>query len=622
MNKQLLLLTIFVFFAAQGLFAQLKNAFSDDRVQFLKELGDYVNQSKRAEIDKQLKDFNVRFNSLPETDAKQIMSTCNGMLAQKIPATPFFTDYIQCILNVGVVENDHKRFEEWNAIVDAMIKDIQQRKFESLRRYLFFSKDFFDKNVLAYADLSACWYSSSKDYKLKYENLTPSVVWEKLTLTSKYKTDSISIIDTKGQYFPLNNQWKGSGGRVLWKRFEKDETYAELFDYTFDASKNFYKVDKVKLHYPILFPDKDIEGYFEDKLTVKNPKIEISYPRFESFDKQLKINNLGGTIQFQGGFRLNGTTAYGYGTKDNKSLLTMNDAKRGNRNFKAYAENFTIRKGEYISSERVESSIYFGKDSIYHPSVNMRIDIVKNELKLERGQRGSDRNPFSNSYHKVNIDVGKIIWNIDKDSLIVGDKYPGFGINNNNGMFESYQFFSEPDFRRIQNIATTNPISIMKMYSERMQTRTFAADDIAKQLGDKMDASMIQSLFYDLSSQGFIKYDVDKQIIELQNKLFHFAAAYQKKADYDVLRVSSETKKENAFFSLRDTNILVNGVKGIELSNKQRVRISPKREEVIFKKNRDFDFDGRLFAGYGLFYGDNQNRLSSLFRFISSNGFR
>jgi hypothetical protein len=604
MKKHLLLLIIFSFLGASSIFAQLKNSFSEDRVQFLKELGEFVNQSKRAEIDKILKDFTLRFNSLPEANSKQVMGTCNAMLAMKMTATPFFTDYLECIVDIGVVESDHKRFEEWNAIVDAMIKDIQQRKFESVRRFLDFSKNFMEKSTLHYADLTANWYCSNKDYKLKYENQTPSVVWEKLTLTALYKTDSISIIETKGYFLPLTNQWKGTGGKVQWKRFEKDETYCELYDYTLDASKNFYKAEKVKLHYPTLFPDKDIEGTFEDKLTVKNPQIEISYPRFESFDKQLKINNLGGTIQYQGGFRLQGTTAFGYGTKDNKSLLTMNDSKRGNRNFKAFAENFTIRKGEYISSERVECSIYFGKDSIYHPSVNMRIDIVKNELKLERGQRGSDRNPFSNSYHKVNIDVGKIIWNIDKDSLIVGDKYPGFGINNNNGMFESYQFFSEPDFRRIQNIATTNPIAIMKLYSDKMQTRTFSADVIAKQLGDKMDASMIQSLFYDLSSQGFIKYDIDKQQIELQNKLFHFAAAYQKKSDFDVLRVSSETKKENAFFSLQDTNILVNGVKGIELSNKQRVRISPKREEVIFKKNRDFDFDGRLFAGYGLFYGD------------------
>ena len=228
MKKHLLLLAFLSFLTVTDTFGQLKNAFSDDRVQFLKELSDYVNQSKRAEIDKQMKEFAVRFGSLPEANAKQIMSTCNTMLAQKMNALPFFADYLECVINVGVSESDHKRFEEWNAIVDAMLKDIQQRKFEPVRRYLEFSKNFFEKNTLFYADLIANWYSTNKDYKLKYENQTPSVVWEKLTLTALYKTDSISIVETKGYYLPLTNQWKGIGGKVQWKRFEKDETYAEL----------------------------------------------------------------------------------------------------------------------------------------------------------------------------------------------------------------------------------------------------------------------------------------------------------------------------------------------------------------------------------------------------------
>ena len=603
MKKYLLLLPILTILTVTGVFAQLRNSFSEDRLQFVKELSEFVNQGKRPDIDKLLKEFTPRFASLPDPNAKQVMTTCNAMLAQKMNALPFFTDYLQCVVNVGMVETDHKKFEEWNGIVDAMLTDIEQRKFEPMRRFLDFSKDFFEKSTLYYTDLASNWYFSNKDYKLKYENKTPSVVWEKLTLMARYKTDSISIVDTKGIFLPLTDQWKGVGGKVLWSRFEKNDTYCELSDYTLDATKNSYTAEKVKLHYPTLFPDKDIEGRFEDKLTVKNPKIEISFPHFESYDKQLKIANLGGTIQFQGGFRLHGMTAYGFGTKDNKSRLTMNDPRKGHRNFRAAAEIFTIRKGEYINGEQVESVIYFGKDSIYHPSVNLRIDIGKNELKLERGLRGSDRNPFRDTYHQINIDVVKIIWSIDKDSLIVGDKYPGFGINSSNGLFESFEYFSEPDFRRFQNISTTNPISIMKLYSDNIQKRTIPADEISKQLGQKLDASMIQNLLFDMVSQGFIKYDLDKQEIELQDKLFHFNAAYQKKADYDVLKVSSDTKKENALFSLRDTSIQVNGVKGIELSNKQRVRISPKREEVIFKKNRDFDFDGRLFAGYGLFYG-------------------
>ena len=582
----------------------MRTSFSDNPEEFLKQFGEYVTLSKRADIDKVYKDFAVRFRSLNEKEVPRVMATCNTMLTNKLNAIPYYMSYMQSVIAIEPATKDVSRLEQWSDIVDAMFKDVQNRRFENVRQYLDFSKDFLDKNALFYGDLNINWFSNSHDYILKYDKGIPSVEWQKTNLSARFKTDSIQIFDTKGTYFPITMQWKGLGGKVTWDRFKDADTYCMLNDFVIEVSKGFYKAEKVKLHYPLMFPDRDLDGSFEDKLTVKNEKIEGSYPRFESFDKNLKINNLGGSIQFEGGFKLQGTTVIGYGTSDQKARLTMNDKKRGTRNFRAAAVNFLIRKGENVVGEQVESVIYFAKDSIYHPSVNLKIDIVKDQLIVERGQRGSDRNPFYNSYTQMNIDVGKIKWNIGMDSLIIGDKYPGFGVNNNNAMFESLQFFSEPDYRKFQNISTTNPISIIKLYSDEIKKRIIPADDIAKRINVKMDASMIQSLLYDLVAQGFINYNIDKQMIELKDKLFHYAAANQKKTDYDVLRIISETKQENAFFTLKDTSILANGVKGVELSAKQKVRLIPAREELLLKHNRDFNFDGRLYSGFGVFYGN------------------
>ena len=583
--------------------AQQANTFSDNPTEFIAKMGDFVNLGKREDMAKIYKAFSAKFTGMSEKDKAVVMGTCNTMMGLKISASPTFSDYMQCVLVCEESTKEPSRFQQWNGVFDAMIKDVVNRKFDPLRTYLNFSKDFLEKNALFYENNSTNWYSDNRDYNFKYANNTPSVEWAKLNISAVIKSDSISISDTKGTFYPLTIQWKGSSGKVTWERFKSAETFCVLSDYAIDMGKGFYKADKVKLHYPLVFPEKDIEGSFEDKLNVRNASVEGSYPRFESYDKQLKINNLGGSIQFEGGFRLYGTTVFGSGSKDQKARLTMNDTRRGGRNFRAAAENFSIRKGENVVGERVEAVIYFGKDSIYHPSANLKIDIKKAELTLERGQRGSDRNPFFDSYHQIGIDVGKIRFVYDKDSLIVGDKYAGFGVNNNNGIFESFKFFSEPDFRKLQNIATTNPISTIKMYSEEIGTRTIPANDIARRINTKMDAGMIQSLLFDLVAQGFINYDVDKQMVELKDKLFHYGAANQKKADYDALRIPSETKSENAFFNLKDTTIKINGVKSVELSEKQRVRLTPRAQEVIMKRNRDFDFDGKLFAGYGLFYG-------------------
>lgn len=604
MRKQFVLFLICLTFFVGDVVAQMKATFSDNPEAFLKEMGDYVNVSKRADVEKVYKDFSAKFRTLSDKEMPRVIASCNTMLSYKLSVIPYFMDYMTSIKSIETSSTkDVSRLTEWSDILDGMLQNIQNRRFEGVRDYLDFSKDFFDKNALAYAEQSINWLADNKDYILKYEKGIPSVEWKKLTISATFKTDSIQILETTGTYFPLNRQWKGTGGKVTWERFKNNDTYCMLSDYTIDMSKASYRSEKAKLHYPLMFPDRDLDGIFEDKLTFKNEKIEGSYPRFESYDKQLKINNLGGSIQFEGGFKLQGTTVFGSGTKEQKGRLTMNDKKRGTRNFRAAAENFIIRKGENVIAEQAETVIYFAKDSIYHPSVNLKIDIKNEHMVIERGQRGSDRNPFFNSYSQMNIDVGKIKWNIEKDSFIIGDKYPGFGVNYNNAMFESLNFFSEPDYRKFQNISTTNPISIIKLYSDQQQKRVFPADELARQINVKLDAGMIQTLFYDLAAQGFINYDVDKQVITLKDKLFHYAAANQKKSDYDVLRVISDTKKENAIFTLADTTVLVNGVKGVELSAKQKVRIIPTQEEIKLKRNRDFDFDGRLLSGFGLFYG-------------------
>lgn len=604
MKKSFLLFFVCLTFFTSHVAAQMKATFSETPDAFLKELGDYVNMSKRADVDKTFKDFSAKFRTLSDKEMPRVISACNAMLTYKLPAMPYYMDYMQSVVGLEASSSkDVSRLTEWSNIVDEMIKNIQNRRFETLRDYLAFSKDFFGKNALVYSEQSISWLGNSKDYTLKYDKGIPSIEWKKLSLNARFKTDSIQILETAGIYFPLEHQWKGMGGKVTWERFKNNDTYGLLNEYSIDMVKASYKAEKAKLHYPMMFPDRDLEGILEDKLMVRNDKVEGSYPRFESYDKKLKINNLGGNIQYEGGFKLQGTTVFGYGTKEDQARLSMNDKKRGTRNFRAAAINFIIRKGENIIAEQAESVIYFGKDSIFHPSVNLKLDIKTDQLVLERGQRGSDRSPFFNSYTQMTFDVGKIKWNIEKDSFVIGDKYPGFGTNTNNAKFESLNFFSDFDYRKLQNVASKNPIAIIKLHAERAQKKIFTADEVARQINDKLDASMIQSLFYDMAAQGFISYDVDKQLIEVKDKLFHYAAASQKKSDYDVLRIASETKQENAFFSLADTAILVNGVNTVELSAKQKVRLIPSKEEIKLRHNRDFDFDGRLFSGYGVFYG-------------------
>ena len=607
MKKHILFIfTLFFLTNIQAQSSPIKTGDTESPTEFLKKLEAYVTLSQQDLSIKTYKEFEKKFKSGSFTDEEttRLMAVCNDMMSARLNSNPYFTDYLRSSTLVESGQKD-SRFEKWMNVFEPMIADaLQIKKYEPIRQFLSFSTSFFESNALYFGNNTINWFADNKEYTWKFENGIPSVKWEKLNISAIYKKDSIFIKDTKGTFFPVTKEWKGESAEVTWERFQNNEIVCKLGSYSIDVSKGFYKADKARLKYPALFPNKEIEGVFEDKVNFGNATVENTYPRFESYEKRLKVSNIGKNIQYEGGFRLFGMTVFGYGTREEKAHLTINDSKKGTRAFRATSELYVIRKDESIASESSEAVIYFGKDSIYHPSVNLRMDVANNVLMLDRGERASQRNPFFNSYHQVNMDMNKIKWFIHNDSIVLGDKQPGYGINSNNAMFESLKFFSEPDFRKFQSISTRNPVVVLKMYSDQVQKRILVADEAARQINPKMDASMIKSLLYELVANGFVNYDSENNILELKDKVFHYSLANQKKVDYDVLRISSETTKENSNFFLKDTTIKINGVRGIELSNKQKIRVVPRDQEIILKRNRNFDFDGRMFGGFALYYGN------------------
>ena len=410
--------------------------------------------------------------------------------------------------------------------------------------------------------------------------------------------DTILIRGTSGYFSPEEGIWYGKEGIVTWERLGlESDIHVELGDYTIEVKRSLYNAENVKMYYPLYFGDKPVIGKFSDKLVTQNKATEGSYPRFESNESFLEVKNIGEGIVYKGGFRLQGTTFYGYGTKERKAEINLYN-KNKEMVYEGSSELFTIKREERIVGERVKSTLYFGKDSIYHPSVNVKFIIPSNELTLSRGQRGSDRNQFFNSLHKINIDSDQLEYFIDSDSIYIGRKNMGFAKSVSPSVFESFKYFEEGDYNRLQNISTTNPIALMKVAYLETGERVLDANFLAEKLNPKFSVDNIKSSLYDLVAKGFINYDADEQEVELKDKIFHYADASQKKVDYDNLRVTSQTRQTNAVFDLKENAISVNGVKNIEFSTAQRVGLKPKNEVVTIKENRDMDFDGKLFSGF------------------------
>ena len=114
--------------------------------------------------------------------------------------------------------------------------------------------------------------------------------------------------------------------------------------------------------------------------------------------------------------------------------------------------------------------------------------------------------------------------------------------------------------------------------------------------------------------EGFIFYDEYNEIVTIRDKIFKYVYAhagnynikFADRIDYDVIRIVSKwPDKKNATLNLKTKDIAVNGINFIQLSDSQNVVIIPSRgTQVTLNEKRDFEFVGKIKAGFLEFYGD------------------
>ncbi|MFK7979024.1 MAG: hypothetical protein AB8G86_03500, partial [Saprospiraceae bacterium] len=605
MIKRIVLFSLFIFGFVAQLEAQRLESFSENQNQFFGELKDYMTSSKRKIMDEIFSEFGKRFKGGSFTVEEQdtIMSTCNRMLALKMTASPYFSDYLTSLTHIKKVQNAPQRFMDWHKVLHGLFDDIERRRLKPIKDYLAFSTQLFEHNALKYSTSGGIsWITLADSFNLTYDNRIPKVIFNDLDLLASRNKDSLLIEETSGIFYPLENLWRGTKGIVSWERhgLTRDH-YCSLGTYKNQIKKTAYQIEEAVLHYPTFFQEDSIKGRFQDKL-VASGQIN-SFPRFNSDKDVLEIDNLGPGIKYIGKFNLQGTSVLGSGSKDAPARILLYNEKE-ELIFSARSENFTIKKGELITGAGVEVGLFSGQDSIVHPSVNLRFDIPNRVVSFTRGERGSDRNPFFTSFHQLNMDSDKLTWHIDQDSITVGGQAIAVGKSADEQVaFESLKYFSLTVYRRMQSIGSQNPISTLKIFADMEESNIVDADAYAKRMNPRFNVKSIESLLYDMVSKGFINYDEDSEMIEVKDKVFHYADASRQKVDFDYLKIISQSNRANAIIDLNSNDMVMNGVKNIELSQKQKVGAIPAGKAMLLKNNRDMEFDGRLFAAYGVFQG-------------------
>ncbi|MGD0711859.1 MAG: hypothetical protein ABR968_11855, partial [Bacteroidales bacterium] len=245
--------------------------------------------------------------------------------------------------------------------------------------------------------------------------------------------------------------------------------------------------------------------------------------------------------------------------------------------------------------------IYWEKDSIYHPGLNMQYIYAKNEFSLTRDKEGVALSPFSDSYHKLDIYVEALYWKMDQP--IIEMKMAKSVGTESEAKFESVNYYTPELYYKLMGIDETNPLSDLRKYARlKKDTVSIYVPDYAKYL--KIEESQVEAMMINLESYGFISYDIDNNKVYLKNKINSFLFSRAGKVDYDVIQFNSVTKgQSNATINLLNFDLKLNGVHTVYLSDSQNVYLYPKDQQLVVKKNRDFDFDGRIHAGLFDFYG-------------------
>ncbi len=571
--------------------AQTIKSFSSDPNQFVKEMTDFLKATKRADC-VATADVFLTHNKAGRLSSKlpKIIETSNILIGRNMQAYPHFELYLRTVNDFINTNKADDLFFKWSEILNETTNAQRRGETKDFRAYLDFSNGLFNQNALYISD-SKSWVVISDNYSLQYDN-GPKATFPSLDLVMFSSKDSITIKGTSGFYFPLEQKWQGNKGVINWSRagFDPTQVYAEVYSYLIDVTKTEFNIDSVTFYNKQYF-DISLQGNLTDKLVAQ--KNETSYPRFESFRKDLAIKDLAPNVKFVGGFALHGNKVFGTGDDYDKATLIFTNDK-GEKIITARSTEILLRKNESLSANKAEVSLYMGADSIYHPGLNIVYKINLKEVNLYRSSEGIGATPFFDSYHQHEIKTDAIIWKLNEPYV---DIKMLSGAGKAPATFTSNNFFRLSELQKFQGVMDFNPVSSVYSYAKKYDTREIVAEDLAKKMNPNYTENTIKNLLFKMVEDGFIFYDDGKGLITVRDKVFNYIAANGGLIDYDVIKIQSYSESTNAKMSFDNKDLEMVGVKQVLLSDSQNVFVFPSEEKLTLQKNKDMAFSGKVSAG-------------------------
>jgi len=584
MNIKLLMASC-LFLLTATIFAQ---PFTESPEAFQQEIMKFA--SEKIKSDKWVKQvealtLNMNEGCLTSVQSKSLMSQYNRMHALAVRYNPHLYNYIKSVNQQ--CDNGQGDMNGWFKAIDALINNSQRGKYEKLSSFISFSNHFFKKQQLV-TSKQRDWIFDSKKFQFNLDDKLPTIDFELGTLKAIARKDSLIIKNTKGNYSPFKKEWKGVGGTTDWKRGDwegnsiANSAKAELSTYRVNMNRAEYRAQNVVLSFDYMLYKK-IEGSIYDKLSVPRDG-QVDFPQFDSYDKNIAVDNVDPNVRFKGGFGLYGWKMQVKGDTLTRASMKIYD-ESGNLQASAHSRFFGLKDRKSVYGTDTEVSVYIKQDSIYHPNLNLSYFISDRQLRLVRGEEASSKIAFMDGYHQMELNTDALEWNLS-DTLMVFRK--STQIEDAAVTANSFNFYDRSILGNYKIGLTKDPIIILSNWSESMMSNEISGHSFAAQIKPHFTIDNVIGVVFDLVRDGFVYYDPLTQNLGIRNKARFYAQCAKDASDYDVLNITSQTNKTNFQINLDNNELLIRGVRQVELSDSQNVAIFPLNKTIQMRKNRDF----------------------------------
>ncbi len=619
-------------------FSGFGQAYSSDRAKFIKEFQSALTPYGKGEHSKFIKEeltvILLQSSEFPDRYFTNMITTCNALATKRFDTYPDIYNYVYSVYSLVKNKQSESSYNAYQNTIDKLLESRNPKRFTDFAES---AAGFFYEGKLA-GKSNFEWYYEGGKYEFKYDDkpyielIDGNLICRAVDIAGSSKkntkySDSIVIYKTSGTYDPGLQKWEGKGGTITWEKvgLSKSETYAEIGKFQLSMKNTNLNIDSVKLKTPYF--NELLEGSLSDRAFKINREEDKIFPQFLSYKTNLKINNIKPNVNYEGAFSMKGAKFVGAGIKNIPAKITI--VKNAKPFVIAQASEIYITDKQVFCNGGRSTILLNTGDSITHPSVNFSYLYTDGILEFSRSTSGIGQAPFSDSYHKLDYYVPKLILS-EKENTIQYTYEKGTSQEQRVARFESFNYYDGQLYDKLQGLSSTHPLVAISKYTYKYDKYELSEGECATALGGTLE--QMRPMMLQLANYGFISYDTDNKKVVVNQKLENFVQGKAGKKDYDNIilvsdfrpkelkgyseeeiknsaslqQIRENYKKQNEVrrtlenfgsFNLGTMDIDLIGVDNVTLSEKQNMHIFPKDNKIKVKRNRDLEFSGWLNAG-------------------------